>query len=198
MTTNQSERGDSRRDQPPELPPPGIDTPQYGVEYAPVWAAYGIPLPQAEPPAGAMGEYYGVRPSCEQLTWLHIPKPVPAWQAVTTTPDHGKQVWFQWVIPYGNPGTRLDAQKALSAGGVCKLEGQTIPLLTHADIAQSFQSLNAGQAMPIPTNWAGLSLIGMGAMLLCFAVLAHHAKGKDKATEDTAQFEAFANAWRKQ
>lgn len=193
--SSESERGEGRRDQPPEASLPGSNAPYYGAEYAEIWAAHGIPFSQAEPPAGAMGDIFAIRPACEQLTWLYFTTPAPVWQAVTVTPDHGKLVWHQWIIPFGNPGTRLDAQKAMSSGGICKLEGATVPLLTHADVQQAHASLNNGTMAQMTTDWAGLGLLVLGGILVTLAALSHHVKAKDVATEDSAQFEAFNRAF---
>ena len=181
---------------PPAIVVPGDSAPKYGAQYAPIFDAHGVPLSQAEPPAGAMGDTFAVRPACEQLTWVYQPTPAPAWQAVSITPDHGRLLWHQWIVPFGNAGTRLDAQKALSAGGVCKLEGKAVPLLTHADIQQGYAALTEGTLAPAPRNWEGWAMMGGGAALLSFAGLAHYVKSKDVAVESTAQFEVFANAWR--
>ena len=157
--------------------------------------ALGIPFSQAEAPAGVMGDIFGVRPACEQLTWIYFADPAPAWQAITITPDHGRLVWHNWIVPYGNAGTKLDAQKAMSAGGICKLEGATIPLLTHADIEQLHaQNITGQSATPTP-DIAGLTMALLGGVCLVGAAIIWSVKRKDVAIEDSAQFDAFARSF---
>lgn len=203
MLSNQtnSDRGGGRRDgkdapesNPPEASMPWLNPPQYGAEYAQVFNALGIPLPQAEPPAGPMSTIFAVRPACEQLTWIHFAEP-GAWQAITLTPDHGRLVWHNWTIPWGNAGTKLDAQKALAGGGICKLEGAEIPLLTHADVERLHAQTLTGESAAATLDWSGMAMAGVGGLLLMVAAVSWFVRRKDVAVEDTAQFESFARSF---